>query len=58
MTTVSDSKWHRSEAADAFVERAEAFGLTDAEMLAITRLADDTDEAEAIANFIVALRQG
>jgi len=57
MSTVSDFSWHQTEAADAFVERADTWGLTHAEMLAIAQLADDTDEATEIADFICALRQ-
>jgi hypothetical protein len=60
MTTVSKKiiRWDQTESADAFVERADAYGLTTLEMRAVTQLADDDDEAATIADFIVALRQG
>jgi hypothetical protein len=44
--------WWRTEAADAFVERVASWG-TDHELArAIARIADDTDEADAILAFI------
>ncbi len=50
--------WDQTEAADAFVAHAERWG-TDAETLrTIAKLAEDTDEAVAIWDFIERLRQG
>ena len=44
--------WINSEAADAFIANGESLG-TDFEILrAVARLADDTDEAEAILAFV------
>lgn len=49
--------WAETEAADAFVARAEEWNLSPEEMRAIARLADDTDEAVAILEFIADLRR-
>jgi hypothetical protein len=56
-TVAREYRWHETEAADAFVASRES-PLTDHEtMLAIARLADDTDEAVTIWAFISDLRQ-
>ena len=44
--------WHRTEAADAFVANAERWGADPALARAVARIADDTDEADAILAFI------
>lgn len=49
--------WAEGEAADAFVARAEEWNLSPEEMRAIARLADDTDEAVTILEFITDLRR-
>jgi hypothetical protein len=51
-TVTREYRWIESEAADAFIANGESLG-TDLEILqAVARLADDTDEAEAILAFV------
>jgi hypothetical protein len=49
--------WWRTEAADAFVERVERWGTDTGLARAITQIADDTDEADAILEFITEYRR-
>jgi len=52
-----DYTWDQTEAADAFIERAIASGADPDTMRAIARLAEDTDEAVAIWEFITDYRR-
>jgi cytidylate kinase len=56
-TISREYRWDRTEAADAFVAKAESWGMSLEELRAIARLADDTDDAIAIWEFIDALRR-
>jgi hypothetical protein len=56
-TTIRQYSWHETEAADAFVASAESRGTDTQTLQTVARLADDTDEAIAIWEFIAGLRQ-
>jgi hypothetical protein len=55
--TISDWSWDQTEAADAFVANAERWGTAPALARAVARIAEDTDEAVAILEFIGEYRQ-
>lgn len=55
--TAREYTWDQTEAADEFVATAAARGTSPETMRAIARLADDTDEAVAILEFITGLRR-
>jgi cytidylate kinase len=56
-TMAREWSWHETEAADAFVASAESRGTDLETMHAIARLAEDTDEAVAIWDFITEYRR-
>lgn len=49
--------WADTEAADAFFEHADEWDMSPAEMRAIALLADDTDDAYAILQFVIDRRR-
>jgi hypothetical protein len=56
-TVSREYTWDQTESADAFVAKAESWGMSQEELRAIAKLASDTDEAFAIWEFIDGLRR-